>query len=329
MQEIIPSRRSPVQRTRDTRSASRVSSREAVRSSSRGMINAVNRTTRSDGAASVSAAPHKRVAPVGTSYKGLAPAAKQQALSTALKKHGVAAKKKTAVRVMRKRSTRKKKPQFMVSTAIAVVMVVTGYVAVDTWMTNRTVEQLAGGPAVAGVVSLNDAAAEGTDDAPISSEAFNAYTVAPNKPRYLRIDSLDVAARVLPMSVNSKGAIQAPVSVFDAGWYTGSATPGEVGAAFVDGHAAGQLREGLFGYLDTLQNGDEMTVEMGDSSVYRYKVVHMETVPLEELSMRTALLPHGNTLRGLNLMTCIGKYIPEQNTYDKRLIVYTEQIAVN
>ncbi len=326
MQDIIPPRRTVVQRTRDTRLASRVTAREAVRHSARGVINSGSRTVRTVTSVQAVAPQHKKVAPVGTSYKGLAPHAKQQVLSTALKKHGVATKKKS---IARRRVMTKKKPQFMVSAAIVVVLALTGYVAIDTWLTNRNVEQLAGGPAVAGVASSLAAENEGTDETKISSEVFNAYTVAPDKPRYLRIDSLNVAARVLPMSINSKGAIQAPVNVNDAGWYTGSATPGRVGAAFIDGHAAGQLREGLFAYLDRLQNGDEMTIEMGNGTTYRYQVVHMETVPLEELNMRTALLPHGNTVRGLNLMTCIGKYIPEQNTYDQRLVVYTEQIAVN
>jgi len=263
----------------------------------------------------------------------MAPHVKQQTLSAALKKHGVstnkankAAKTKKTV-TPRKRVAAKKKPQLLVRTAVVIVLAITGYVSVDTWLINRQVEQLAGGPAVAGVVSSNDVAIEGTDDTPISSSVFASYNVAPDKPRYLRIDSLGVAARVLPMGVNSKGAIQAPVNVFDAGWYTGSATPGKVGASFIDGHAAGELREGLFGYLDTLKNGDQMSIEMGDGTTYRYRVVHMETVALAELNMRTALLPHGNTLRGLNLMTCIGTYLPDQNTYDLRLIVYTEQIT--
>jgi len=317
MQDIIPPRRSQVQRTRHARPASRVASREAVRPSARGVVNVGSRSSVKPASTHAATVQYQKVSPVGTSYRGLAPQAKKQLLTTALKKHGVASKKKSLVRVSRKRTAQKRKPQFALSAAIVMVLAITGYVSVDTWLTNRSVEQLAGGPAVAGVVSSTDAAVEGTDDAPISSEVFNAYTVAPNKPRYLRIDSLDVAARVLPMSVNNKGAIQAPVNVFDAGWYTGSATPGEVGAAFIDGHAAGQLREGLFGYLDTLQNGDEMTIEMGDGTTYRYRVVHMETVPREGLNMRTALLPHGNVLRGLNLMTCIGTYIPEQNTYDQ------------
>jgi len=213
---------------------------------------------------------------------------------------------------------------------IAVVFVlVTGYVSIDTWMTNNKVKaETAAGPlsvaSEGGVVVSPDQ--EGKDEKAPSSATLSNYAVAPTLPRALYIDKIGVAARVLPMSVNSLGAIQAPLNIYDAGWYTGSVKPGEIGAVFIDGHASGPTREGLLANLDQLAEGDELQIEKGDGAKLTYKVVHTEIVPLDGLDMKKVLLPYGNTLKGLNLMTCTGTWVESKKTFDHRVIVYTEQI---
>ena len=128
------------------------------------------------------------------------------------------------------------------------------------------------------------------------------------------------------MGVNNDGSIQAPRNIFDAGWYNGSVKPGDIGAMFIDAHASGPTREGLFAYLDKLAEGDEIQIEKGDGTRLTYRVAHTETVALADIDMRKALLPHGNILRGLNLMTCTGKWLDDKQTYDQRVIVYAEQL---
>lgn len=217
-------------------------------------------------------------------------------------------------------------------TAMAILFVsTTGYVAVDTWTTNNTVK------AVTAKLSSNTnttdevsgktvQSQEGTDEAQPTHTAIANYSVAPSLPKKLYIDKLHIAARVLPMSVNPNGSVQAPRNIFDAGWYNGSVKPGEVGAMFVDGHASGALREGLFAYLDKLVVGDTLQVEKGDGAKLTYKVVHTEIQPVEGLDMKKMLLPYGNALRGLNMMTCTGKWVDATNSYDKRILVWTEQV---
>jgi len=48
---------------------------------------------------------------------------------------------------------------------------------------------------------------------------------------------------------------------------------------------------------------------------------------LEGFDMKQALLPYGNALKGLNIMTCTGEWIDEKKTYDHRVVVYTEQVT--
>ncbi len=214
--------------------------------------------------------------------------------------------------------------------ALAVVLLLaTGYVALDTWMFNsNTANQLTGTASAQGASDdgTPTAAQEGQDETKVTKESVAKYAVAADRPRALHIDKLDLSARILPMSVNKQGSIQAPLNIYDAGWYTGSVKPGEIGAMFIDGHASGPTREGLFAYLDTLKVGDTLQVEKGDGSKLSYKVVHTEVVPLGEVDMKKVLLPYGNVSRAMNLMTCTGKWLPKEYTYDHRVLIYTEQI---
>lgn len=172
-----------------------------------------------------------------------------------------------------------------------------------------------------------DAANEGTDETEVTQDTLSSYIVAGDMPRFLEIEKLNMKARIQEMGINTDGAVQAPVNIHDSGWYKGSAKPGTPGAAFIDGHASGATRQGLFAYIDTLKNGDTMTVEQGDGAVFTYKVVHIETVQADAVDMNKALSVYNGAEEGLNLMTCTGKWVADKETYDKRVVVYTERIS--
>ncbi|MFZ1301811.1 MAG: class F sortase [Candidatus Microsaccharimonas sp.] len=168
---------------------------------------------------------------------------------------------------------------------------------------------------------------EGQDETDVEVSAVDSYQVAADAPRVLTIDALGIRSRIMPMTVNASNAIQAPVNIFDSGWYKGSANPGTKGAALIDGHASGATRQGLFAYLDKLEPGDKITIERGSGQVLTYAVVHEEVVPLDGIDMNKALRPYGDATEGLNLITCTGTWIPSQKTYDKRVLVYAERVS--
>jgi len=221
-------------------------------------------------------------------------------------------------------------PRYMFAVlAAALVLAGAGYASVDTFLTNKQVKEVAtqraGEPAVAGA-SSQAIPAEGGDESDVTPSAIDAYTVAADQPRVLTIESIGVRARILPMSVNADGAMQAPVNIFDSGWFGGSAKPGTPGAAVIDAHASGATREGLFAYLDTLSKGDRVGVEQGDGTKLIYEVTHTETVALDALDMAKLMRTHNDVAEGLNLITCTGKWLADKKTYDQRVIVYTKRV---
>jgi len=183
-------------------------------------------------------------------------------------------------------------------------------------------------PIASGVGSDSaDVMNEASDETSVTVDAVNIHQVAADEPRMLNIKSLNISARIKPMGINSIGAIAAPVNIYDSGWYTGSAKPGALGATFIDGHASGATRQGLFAYLETLKNGNEVSIERGDRKVLMYKVVHVETVLKDSINMMKVLRTYDGAREGLNLMTCTGNWIKNEQTYDKRVIVYTERVS--
>lgn len=211
---------------------------------------------------------------------------------------------------------------------MAVLMIaMTIFVSIDTMLTNSQAKS-----GISDIIAsdLGSATAtpdiEGKDESTPSPDLLSSYRVGADMPRAIYIDKIDVSARTLPMGINTAGAVQAPVNIHDAGWYSGSVKPGEIGAVFINGHASGAYRQGLLAYLDTLVKGDKIVIEKGDGSKIEYLVVETETVSLEKIDMKKVLLPKNGVLRGLNIMTCTGNWIEAKQTYDQRLIIYAEQI---
>ena len=167
---------------------------------------------------------------------------------------------------------------------------------------------------------------EGRDETEVDDDTILSYVVSPNMPRLITIDKIGLKARVLQMGVNPDGSMQAPINIYDAGWYTGSAKPGTVGAAVIDAHASGPTRQGLFAYLNTLTQGDTIQIEMGDGVLYSYRVAYKETVPIDSVDMRKVMEAYGGAAEGLNLITCDGSWIQDRKTYSDRTIVYAVKI---
>lgn len=211
-----------------------------------------------------------------------------------------------------------------VATALIILV---GYVSVDTLLTNASVRS----EVAVNTDSVNasdasqeqvasDGLPEGVDKKQVDN--LSTYTVAADKPRALYIDKLSVAARILPVGVKD-GAVDSPKNIYDAGWYTGSSAPGTSGAAFIDGHSPETgLNYGLLANANKLVAGDEIVVEMGDGTKHTYKVAHKEIVPYDAVDMNKALAPYGAASEGLNIMSCYGKWIESAKTLDKRIILY-------
>lgn len=165
------------------------------------------------------------------------------------------------------------------------------------------------------------------DMTPKSDEQKAAYTVAPERPKNLRIPKLTLYANIIPVGLKSDNSIDAPKTAVDTGWYTGSGLPGQAGAMLIDGHVQGQGGPAVFTNLKRLEAGDTMTVERGDGTVLTYRVVRREHVAAENVDMGQLLRSVNANTEGLNLITCGGTYDRANDTFSERVIIFAERVS--
>ena len=165
------------------------------------------------------------------------------------------------------------------------------------------------GSQVTQVASIQQAAMHSETPAPQPEQS----AIQPNSVMFA-----GVSASIVDVGLTADGAIDVPAS--QVGRWSGSTVPGGKGAVFLDGHTPG-----IFSDLNQLQVGSTVTI-IYSQQMFTYKVVAVETVPLAAVDMRKALSVQTGAANGLTMMTCAGTYIPAQQTYDKRLIVYAVQV---
>lgn len=214
---------------------------------------------------------------------------------------------------------------FLRYATVALIIVASGYLAWDTYTTNRSVKSsLNGNSATAMSISgTNPATAEQTA---VSQEQRAAYTVPADQPRYIYIPTLGVNARVMSVGVNSRGSIDTPSNLNDTAWYDGSAKPGQEGQVFIDGHTSfNRHLNAAFNNLPKLKANDQVVIEKGNGERVSYRVVATKTVETGKVDMGEALNPPAGAKKGLTLMTCTGTFNYRNQTADKRFIVYAVQ----
>ena len=170
----------------------------------------------------------------------------------------------------------------------------------------------------------NTSASDVPSEEKIPDTVISNYSVTPDLPRYISIPKIKInRTRVLRLGLDKDGVIKTPRNVWDTGWYDGSSKPNETtGAALILGHVSGPTNGGIFYNLYRLAIGDDINVTQGDGTVFNYKVVAKEEVPVADINMNNYLISKNVDKAGLTLMTCAGEYNPKTHEYDKRLAVF-------
>ncbi len=206
---------------------------------------------------------------------------------------------------------------FIITSLIAV----SGYLAWDTWFTNKPINYIFS--QAVGAVSIDDTNPFSVDPTTVSNQAWAAHTAPADQPRYLYLPSIGIQSRVNSVGINSSGNIDSPKNANDAAWYDGSAKPGQDGQVFVNGHKSySSSYTSAFDKLDQIKVGDTIVLENGNGDRFTYKVVSNQTVPTDDVDMNKALNVPENAKQGVTLMTYAGKYNYRDQSTEQRVVVY-------
>ncbi|MEV0581607.1 class F sortase [Nonomuraea sp. NPDC050310] len=143
--------------------------------------------------------------------------------------------------------------------------------------------------------------------------------VAAVVPQSIGIPSLDLEAPLMKLGTTKTGEMELPPYEKPklAGWFKGSAVPGDKGASIIVGHVDTKTEPAVFYKLRKLKKGDLVEIERSDGKVAKYKVTSMEQVDKDEFPAERVYEQDG-----LKLVTCGGTFDFDRNEYDDNVIVY-------
>ncbi|WP_090769769.1 class F sortase [Nonomuraea maritima] len=142
-------------------------------------------------------------------------------------------------------------------------------------------------------------------------------------PQSIDIPSIDVTASLMKLSLLKNGEVELPPYEKPelAGWYAGSAVPGEKGASVIIGHVDTKTAPAVFYRLRQLRKGETVKVERSDGKVVKYKVESIEQVHKDHFPTKRVYVDEG-----LKLVTCGGKFDYAKGEYLDNIIVYASQV---
>ncbi|WP_405217029.1 sortase domain-bontaining protein [Agrococcus sp. Ld7] len=141
------------------------------------------------------------------------------------------------------------------------------------------------------------ATAAPTTPAPLAMEASTPVSVS--------IPALDRTADLIETGIRDDRTLEVPPDEegSPASWYTGSPTPGEIGASVLLGHVNSLSDEsGVFYDLQSLVEGDEVIVAREDGSTARFEIYRVESFAKNAFPTRAVYYPVPEA--ELRLITC-------------------------
>ncbi|MFG2570060.1 class F sortase [Streptomyces sp. NPDC048567] len=149
-------------------------------------------------------------------------------------------------------------------------------------------------------------------------------TATAEPPTHVSIPSLGVDSDIMRLGLNPDRTVEVPPADkgMTTGWYTGSAVPGEPGAAVLIGHNDTRFGRAVFHDLRKIAKGADIVVRDGRGKNIHFEVTAHETV--SKNAFPTARVYGRTTERALRLITCDGAFDAAGHPVDN-LIVYAKR----
>ncbi|MEX2341196.1 MAG: class F sortase [Candidatus Paceibacterota bacterium] len=146
-------------------------------------------------------------------------------------------------------------------------------------------------------------------------------------PARLLIPSIDVDAPVqlVGIATSSAGEMEVPDNFTDVGWYKHGPRPGMPGSAVIAGHLNGKdVPRAVFYDLSAVEIDDEIHIIDVTGEVLTFKVVNTRTYAYDSPTEEVFISNDGKVR--LNLITCAGEWIGDEQLYNERIVVFTELV---
>jgi hypothetical protein len=127
---------------------------------------------------------------------------------------------------------------------------------------------------------------------------------------------------VPPLGLNPDKTVSVPDNYIQVGWYSGGATPGEVGPSVILGHVDSFEGPAVFYKLGKLEAGDEVTITRADGTIAVFEVIDTERYSQDAFPTEKVYGPID--FAGLRLITCTGTFNKAEQKYSHNTVVYAK-----
>ncbi|WP_239162267.1 class F sortase [Acrocarpospora phusangensis] len=141
-------------------------------------------------------------------------------------------------------------------------------------------------------------------------------------PERIDIPALELKAPLMELGLTGSGEVELPPYEKPkvAGWYKGSAVPGDGGASVIIGHVDTKTAPAVFYRLKELRKGADVKVLRSDGKTISYTVDSVQQVAKERFPASSVY-----TGEGLRLVTCGGTFDWSEHEYEDNIIVYASR----
>ncbi|WP_327294262.1 class F sortase [Streptomyces sp. NBC_01197] len=145
----------------------------------------------------------------------------------------------------------------------------------------------------------------------------------PAPPAEVSIPSIGVTSSLLQLGLNADRTVEVPPADkgMTAGWYTGSATPGEPGAAVLIGHNDTRYGRAVFHDLRKIHKGADIAVRNTLGKTAHFTVTSTESV--SKKAFPTDKVYGKTTDRALRLITCDGSFDAQGHPVNNLIVFAT------
>jgi Sortase domain len=190
---------------------------------------------------------------------------------------------------------------------------------------------LLGGAAAIGVAVL----AQQRAPSPAAAAAGTVGPAAPKEPSLRRsapvsvaIPAIGVRSPLLRLGLNPDGTIQVPdiaTSADEAAWYKYSVTPGQIGAAVIEGHVDSQVGPAVFFRLGALHPGDRIDVTLADAMTAVFRVTGVREYTKDNFP--TKMIYGTTNYASLRVVTCGGTFDYATGHYLSSVVVFASLVS--
>jgi hypothetical protein len=152
---------------------------------------------------------------------------------------------------------------------------------------------------------------------------MHALSLPRSVPVAVAIPAIGVSSKLLHLGVTADGVIQVPsldTEASEAAWYEYSPTPGQIGAAVIEGHVDSYQGPAVFFRLGALRPGDSVDVRLADGITAVFRVTGVRQYLKSNFPAKTIYAATG--FAALRLITCGGTFDYTTGHYLSSTVVF-------